>query len=344
VGLVLLAHLGVQQTVSRIQEGWVQDDATPARLKVALVREIELKAPPAPAARPAARPPAAHTGLLAPEPPASAPAPEKLEALPEAKLDLPAPIASAPVPDGEPGPEWPLSTRLEYALVGNYRGPIHGQAQVEWLRKGADYQMHLDVSVGPSFAPLMTRRSSSYGRLTPDGIRPDRYEEETQAIIGQKRRAVVRFEGGNVLLANNVIEPALPGAQDQVSQFVHLTWLFLTGRQPPQAGLAIDQGLVLTRRQYPARYAVLGEENVETPMGLLPTWHVKPTREVGGGDFTVEFWSAPAVQYLPVKLRLALDADTWIELTLKGRPLQAAPETESLSVPLPTDPPRERSR
>jgi hypothetical protein len=44
---------------------------------------------------------------------------------------------------------------------------VHGEAQVEWLREGTRYQVHMDVSVGPSFAPLMSRRVSSEGEITP---------------------------------------------------------------------------------------------------------------------------------------------------------------------------------
>lgn len=330
---VLLVHLGLSDTVSRLQEGWRQSDESPARMKVAFVRQIELQPPPS-RLRPATPAARGHRARVLTDP-AQEPAPLRPETLerpepvqPEISPELPV----GPVADrAEPGPEWPLSTRLEYALVGRYQGPIHGQAQVEWLRKGAEYQMHLEVSVGPSFAPLMTRRSSSYGRLTAEGIRPDRYEEETKALIGEKRRAVVQFNNGYVVLSNYVGEPMLPGAQDQVSQFVHLTWLFLTGRQVPQPGLVIDQALVLARRQYPGQYRVLDQEQVDTPMGALAAWHVRPTRQLGSGDFTVEFWSAPSVQYLPVKLRLEQSADVWIELTLKDRPLQAAPEPESPS-------------
>jgi hypothetical protein len=67
---------------------------------------------------------------------------------PLAALAAPDTAASAPVAF-----EWPPSTRLSYTLTGHYRGPVHGQAQVEWLRDGTRYQVHMDVSVGPSFAP-----------------------------------------------------------------------------------------------------------------------------------------------------------------------------------------------
>jgi len=345
---VLAAHLLLGHEVQRIQKGWISEGPPPMpeRMKVALVREMEVET--LPAARPAPPPPPPPrapkpraldaTTPIAASTPASAPEPESTpkppEPVAEAASAPPPPVvaqaASAPA-DGEPGPEWPLSTRLTYALTGYYRGPIYGQAQVEWLRKGKDYQVNLDVSVGPSFAPFITRRMSSQGQLTPDGISPQRYDEETKFILGDHRRASVFFLASEVQLASGVREPAMRGGQDSASQFVQLTWLFLTGREPLQPGHVVQLPLVLPRKQYAWQYEVLGEETLDTPMGPLAAWHLKPSRPteqgVGGGDMTAEVWLAPGLQYLPVRLLIRQDAETFVDLMLKSAPLQAAPES-----------------
>ncbi|MCY4753441.1 DUF3108 domain-containing protein [Pelomonas aquatica] len=346
---VLALHLLLGHEVQRIHEGWLSDGPPPMpeRMQVALVREMTLQVPPAvrkeaPPPPPAPRREVAAQGAAEPaSAPASAPEPVAPPAAVAEAASTPPPItvaeaASAPV-DGEPGPEWPLSTRLSYALNGNYRGPIHGQAQVEWLRKGRDYQVNLDVAVGPSFAPLITRRMSSQGRLTPEGIAPQRYDEETKFILGDPRRISVFFLAGEVQLASGVREPALGGGQDAASQFVQLTWLFLTGREQLQAGRVVQFPLVLPRRQYAWQYEVLGEEALDTPMGRLPTWHLRPGRPATGGDLTAEVWLAPALQYLPVRILIRHDPETSIDLMLKGAPLQAAPES-------PNDTPRRLSQ
>lgn len=338
---VLALHLLLGREVQRIQDGWVRDEATPspARMQVEFVREMVLQAPAArtaspprrvpsqqalPGAAPAASQPASH--------PASAPEPTPVpEPVVEAASEPPvaAPSAAPPVataasatPGEEPGPEWPLSTRLSYVLSGNYRGPVTGQAQVEWLRKGRDYQVHLDVDLG-----LVARRMSSQGRLTPEGIAPQRYDEETKLILVDARRSSVLFQGGEVQLATGKREPAPHGSQDSASQFVQLTWLFLTGREPLQAGHVVRFPLVLPRRQYAWQYEVVGEELLDTPMGPVASWHLRPGRGASGGDLTAEVWLAPALQYLPVRLVIRQDADTYIDLMLKRAPLQAAPES-----------------
>jgi hypothetical protein len=344
---VLALHLLLGREVLRIHEGWLSEGPPPMpeRMQVALVREMQIQAPPAtrpapPAPKPAARkpqPPAAVERVAeAASEPASAPEAAPPEPVAEAAsapaVAVAEPAASAPS-DVEPGPEWPLSTRLSYVLTGNYRGPIYGQAQVEWLRKGLDYQVNLDVGVGPSFAPLITRRMSSQGRLTPEGIAPQRYDEETKFIIGGGRRVSVFFLGADVQLGSGTREPAMRGGQDAASQFVQLTWLFMTGREPLRAGHVVQLPLVLPRKQYAWQYEVLGEERLATPMGALPAWHLKPSRPtqqgVGGGDLTAEVWLAPSLQYLPVRLVIRQDAETFLDLMLKSVPLQAAPESAS---------------
>jgi len=349
---VLALHLLLGHEVQRIHDGWVSDGPPPMpeRLQVALVREMMLREPPAARAGTRPQPPAkaADAAVRVPDAPASAPEPapepptepapapapppepvtmaDAASSAPAAEPASAAPSASQPA-DGEPGPEWPLSTRLTYVLTGNYRGPVSGQAQVEWLRQGTRYQVNLDVGVGPSFAPFVSRRMSSQGMLTLEGIAPQRYDEETRVIFGEPRRASVLFQPGEVQLASGQRVPAVRGGQDAASQFVQLTWLFLTGREPLQAGHVVRFPLLLPRRAYDWQYEVLGEETLDTPLGPVQGWHLRPSRPAGNGDLTAEVWLAPALQYLPVRLVIRQDADTWVDLMLKSAPLQAAPES-----------------
>lgn len=328
---VLALHLLLGRGVQRIQEGWVQDDGAPmpARMQVEFVREMTLQAPPAVRAmpRPVARPPAPPARAALPAEAASVPA-LTAEALPE---PVPEPLTPTPpaaevttaaasqAASDEPGPEWPLSTRLSYVLTGHYRGPVEGQAQVEWLRQGSDYQVHLDVGIGPGFAPLVARRLSSQGRLTPQGISPRRYDEETKLIFSEPRRVHLSFLDG--------------GIQDAASQFVQLTWLFLTGREPLRPGHVVAFPLQLPGGRYAWQYEVVGEELLATPLGPVAAWHLKPRQTARGGDLTAEVWLAPSLQYLPVRLQIRQNADTYIDLMLKRAPLQAAPESSNNDSP-----------
>lgn len=360
---VLVLHGCLGEAVLDMHQRWTDLAEMPPRLSVSYVRELKQSRPPAaPAAAPAPLRPVSKKPLgaapahaqaasapvpepaqpeldkaLLPEPAASRPELEPVPPLPELAASAEAAAAaasqaavsaasqaSAEGPSFQPGPEWPPSTRLRYDLTGNYRGAVTGEAQVEWIREGSRYQVHLDVSVGPSFAPLISRRMSSDGRLTPDGIAPQRYDEDTRVLFSSRRRVSVLFQGDQLTLANGRVEPSAPGMQDAASQFVQLTWLFLTGRQTLREGQVLELPLALPRRQYRWRYEVLGRETLATPMGELDTWHLKPSVVAGGGDLTAEVWLAPTLQYLPVRLRIRQDEQTYIDLMLKAPPAQAA--------------------
>ena len=332
---VLLAHWLLGQLLHQLQQDWRTVAAMPPRMTAVYVRELKPAAavlPAVPVLRSARK--SVSTKTL---PEDSAPATAKVELAPaasapaEVAADLPAlpELAAGAVTDAdaEPGPEWPLSTRLTYALTGNYRGAVTGQAQVEWLRQGRRYQVHLELSVGPSLAPLISRRMSSEGELGPRGIAPQRYDEDTRVLFTDRRRVTVLFQGERLTLADGRQEAAPLGVQDASSQFVQLTWLFLTGREAMQVGRIVELPLALPKRQYRWRYEVLGEEILHTPMGDLPTWYLRPTRAAGGGDLSAEVWLAPSLQYLPVRLRIRQDAQTYVDLMLKALPLQAAETT-----------------
>lgn len=321
--LVLLAH-GWLGRALQLQP--LLGEATPPRLAAAFVRELVEQAPPKRLVAPMPRPRPLHSRPLAPLP--EVPALEEMAEL-AALAELPAAAEPAPDEPAEPGPEWPLSTQLSYRLQGNFRGPLEGEAQVQWLREGRRYQVHLDVLVGARFAPLITRRMSSDGLLTPLGIAPQRYDEDTKMLLRDARRSKIAFEGQVLRLADGKAQPQPPGVQDAASQFVHLTWLFLTGRETLRPGLVIAMPLALPRRLYRWRYEVIGEEELQTPMGPLSAWHLRPLFDHGEGrvqDLKAEVWLAPGLQYLPVRLLIRQDDGSHLDLMLKAPPLQAAPD------------------
>jgi Protein of unknown function (DUF3108) len=205
---------------------------------------------------------------------------------------------------------------------------VHGSARVQWVRQASRYQVHLDIAIGPSFAPLISRRMTSDGELGEQGLVPRRYDEATRLPFQQPRRVTVQFTPEQVTLANGSQQETLPGVQDTASQFVQLTWLFTTQPELLRAGNTITLPLALPRRLGRWVYDVLGQERLATPVGELDTFHLKPRlgERRPGNELSAEVWFAPTLQYLPVRIRIQQDADTFIDLLLDGAPLQAAPE------------------
>ena len=223
--------------------------------------------------------------------------------------------------------EWPSSTRLSYLLTGNYRGEVNGSAQVEWVRAGSRYQVHLDLVVGPSGAPLITRRMSSDGDITEQGLAPRRYDQDTKVILQDRRRVTIQFEPGSVVLANGERRDSVPGVQDTASQFVQLTYVFSTRPDSLKVGDTVDIPLALPHKVDVWTYDVTDEEVLQAPFGPLPTIHLKPRRkaERRAGELSADIWFAPQLRYLPVRIRIEQDEGTYIDLMINRRPEIAGP-------------------
>lgn len=270
-----------------------------------------------------------------PTPPASAAAPEPA---PPAQAQAAAPAAPAPSVPAQPASaaalaattaaaasaaapsfDWPPSTQLNFNLQGNYRGPVQGSARVEWLRDGSRYQVRMESSAGP----LFRRTGISEGELGERGLSPRRFTGEQRVLFGSARRWRLSFGPERVVLTDGREVPAMPGAQDEASQFVQLTWLFTMQPERLRVGQSLEVPLAMGRRLERWTYDVVEEETLRLPFGEVPTFHVKPRREAGGGDLTAEIWIAPTLQYLPVRILLRQSTEVWVDLMLDKPPLQA---------------------
>ena len=281
-----------------------------------------------PDAPPASDPPRTPAFAAASEPERIATSePDRAAAPGVPSVVAPSAEASAPAgPDGMPAFDWPVSTRMSYRLTGNVRGEVHGDAQVEWVRVGGRYQVHLDVTVGLAIAPLMTRRMSSDGDITPEGLSPRRYDQDTKVGFGKRQRVAVLFEADAVVLAGGQRRERWPGMQDTASQFIQLTYLFGTRPELLRAGHTLEVPLALPRNTSRWAYDVIGEETVHTPIGAIETFHLRPRRTVvKGNDLSAEIWFAPSYRYLPVRIRIVQDAETFIDLVVARKPELAAP-------------------
>ncbi|MEO7057715.1 MAG: DUF3108 domain-containing protein [Caldimonas sp.] len=347
---VALLHVTITRSIAERLAAAGAEAAMPQRLAVAYVTLVEPTAPPsmAPvivaAAKPRARAP--RVPEVAEAAASAASAASAVDAAADrivASVDEPMAVASSPEPRAEPEPEvaiaaappsvsassampfeWPASTRVSYVLTGNYRGEVTGQARVEWVRQGARYQVNYDFLVGPEFAPLISRRATSEGRIDDEGLVPERYDEETNVIFRDRRRATVVFEPTEVVLADGKRQARLAGVQDTASQFIQLTYLFTTHPERLRVGEKIDFPLALPRGMDRHVYEVVGEETLTLPFGAIDTFHLKPTTEKKKNALAVEIWFAPSLRFLPVRIRVAQDETNYVDMLIDRKPEMAA--------------------
>lgn len=357
--VVSISHwwLAAQLPDSRLGEGDADDDDAPRAIEVAFVRELQPAAPPVYAAAPPA-PAKVTRGARRPEPAASAasqPASEPVVEVAEAAapaasvpamaasapLDLAsaataasasasavpvAAAASAPASSAVASFDWPPSTRLNYDFNGYYRGPVLGNAKVEWLRDGSHYQVRLEVRV-----PMLGgRKMLSDGQLGPNGLAPSRYDEVTERLFSDTVSQSVRFEADRIVLANQKVNDWVPGVQDTASQFVQMTWMFLTQPELLQVGRTVEFPLALPRRVGRWTYDVREQVTLYLPFGEVNAFHLEPRpTSRRGKEWLVDMWIAPSLQYLPAKILLRQDAENYGELILNSRPLQSGPPPQA---------------
>ena len=357
---VVLAHLWL---TARLAERMAEIDAVPKmppRIEVAYVKTLELEAPKplaaAAAPRPAPRPRAPRVARSV-EPAASAasapavveePAPTALAAAsepgtaasgvgeatagaetapdPQVVADAAAPASAAAAASAVEGFVWPKATRVSYVLTGNWRGELNGRAEVEWIKIDDRYQVNVAMHAGPEVAPLVARRMTSEGRIVANGLAPERYEEETKVVMREDRRISMVFAADLVTLGNGQQRVRLPGVQDTASQFVQFTWMF--GSQPERlrVGNTFEFPLALPRSMNTWVYDVAEEVLLDTEIGPLKTFHLKPRRNVRRpGEWVVEMWFAPELRFLPVRLRIEQDAQTYVEMLIARKPEISGP-------------------
>jgi len=284
-------------------EPLAQDPASGPDQAVAQAPQPGASEPQAAASAPAA---------VASAPVAVASAPVRAATAAVAAASTPAAAASASATGSAAPDPWPADTRLTYDVTGEYRNPVTGTAHVQWQREGNRYQVRLDVTI--RIVVAITQTLTSQGEVTPAGLLPRAYEE---ARTGGKRR-LTQFGDQLVVLDKGVSVPRPPGVQDTASQFVELAQRFATGKDVLEVGRTVRMWLARPGGVDEWIYDVTERQVLSLPlMGDVEAFHLKPRPLVNPrGNITAEMWFAPSLQYLPVKIKVIMGNEAWLDLVV----------------------------
>jgi len=334
---VLLLHMLAVQWLATLleQPGLLRPLATPMFTRVlrqeapavpirpaarARPRAAVRTAPPvaaAPAPEPAASEPAASEPAQAAAPASTDDSPQPADAQqaaapepqpPASTAQAAQPAASVPVGASAGADTWPADTRLNYRLGGQFRsGELHGSASVQWQREGERYQTRIDIDVTLLASLVLT----SQGEVTPQGLVPRAYEE-----LRRSGPRGARMGDSSIVLNDGRSVPRPPGVQDAASQFVELSHRFATGQEALEVGRSVTFWLARPGGVDLWTYDIVGRETLQSPeLGGIDAFHLKPRRITNPrGNITAEIWFAPSVQYLPVRIRVAMGDATWVDL------------------------------
>jgi hypothetical protein len=122
-------------------------------------------------------------------------------------------------------------------------------------------------------------------------------------------------------MANGERKERWRGVQDTASQFVQLTYLFTVRPDLLRVGNTVEIPLALARSVHRWYYDVIDEVELQTPFGPLSAFHLRPRRDIAKpGDLTAEIWFSPQLRYLPVRIRVEQDPQTWADLVIARKP------------------------
>lgn len=250
--------------------------------------------------------------------PASAPA------APATVADAAPPAPPAPPPPAEPpaaaqpayAARVPPPVRLLYDVSGQARQlPYSARGELLWRHDGQRYTARLEVS-----AFLMGARvQTSEGDLGEHGLAPRRFGDKSR----NEQAAHFDRDGGRIRFSANTPEAALlPGAQDRLSLLLQLGALLAAEPSRWRPGTSLTLQTASAREAEPWRVRVGERETLSLPAGSIEAVHLvrEPRREY---DARVEVWIAPALDHLPVRIRLTQANGDFVDQQLRGR--EAAP-------------------
>lgn len=273
---------------------------------------------PPPADAPTASPEAPAAASTAPEEPttptpaavaASAPQPPDTAA----GVDIALPGTGPRQSPGTPSPpvRLPPPARLAFDVSGQAKKFAYSaRADLWWQHDGARYEARQEIS---AFL-VGTRAQRSVGAITAQGLQPERFSDKSRS----EQAAHFDLAKGRVTFSANTPDAAVgPGAQDRLSVFIQLGALLAAdpGRFVP--GTQITLTTVSARSADRWTFSMEGPETLDLPVGTTATLKLQrlPRKDY---DQKAELWVAPALGYLPVRIRITQANGDFADLLLRA--------------------------
>ena len=258
--------------------------------------------------------PPAEVAAAAPEAPASAAVPPAPPAEATTGVDITPPGAGtgqAP-PHPPPPARLPPPTRLAFDVSGQAKKfAYNARAELLWQHDGSRYEARQEIS---AFL-VGTRTQRSVGAITAQGLMPEKFSDKSRS----EQAAHFDYAQGRVTFSANTPQaPASPGVQDRLSVFIQLGALLAAdpGRFVP--GTQITLTTVSARSADRWTFTIEGPETLDLPSGATPALKLQrlPRKDY---DQKAELWVAPALGYLPVRIKLTQANGDFADLQLRER-------------------------
>ncbi|OYD50497.1 DUF3108 domain-containing protein [Acidovorax kalamii] len=258
--------------------------------------------------------PPAEVAAAAPEAPASAAAPPAPPAEATTGVDITPPGAGTGQASSQAPPpaRLPPPTRLAFDVSGQAKKfAYNARAELLWQHDGSRYEARQEIS---AFL-VGSRTQRSVGAITAQGLLPEKFSDKSRS----EQAAHFDYAQGRITFSANTPQaPASPGVQDRLSVFIQLGALLAAdpGRFVP--GTQITLTTVSARSADRWTFTIEGPETLDLPSGATPTLKLQrlPRKDY---DQKAELWVAPALGYLPVRIKLTQANGDFADLLLRER-------------------------
>ncbi|WP_313165397.1 DUF3108 domain-containing protein [Massilia oculi] len=237
-------------------------------------------APAVPAPPPAAPAPTPAAEMPAPTEPAAPAAPE----MRRYKVDMPP----------------PASITLDVARTDKDGTEWSGEALLAWQLNDDTYKIQVEAGIRVVFTRVNLVVLHSEGAVAASGFAPIKMTEKRRG----RSLTATHFNWGEnkvTFSASQAAYPLVPGAQDKAS--VPLQLSAIARGDVKQLSGDIDIFVGEDRDAAVYRFNVVGQEEIDTRLGKLQTWHLTRPPQPGSYKSTLDIWLAPQHGWYPVRIR-----------------------------------------
>jgi Protein of unknown function (DUF3108) len=211
----------------------------------------------------------------------------------------------------------PPPAELQYDVQATRDGQSwHGSGLFRWEAEGERYSVTVEASITLLFK-ITVLNSKSEGRVSAIGIEPVLYSEKPfrksmTSTHFQRDRGAITFS------ASEASYPYHGGEQDRASIVWQLAGMGRGDAAQFKPGAEIAVVVAGARDAEPWHIQVLGEEDIETPLGPAHAWHVARAPRPGSFDARIDIWLAPERQWYPARIRYTYPNADYLDMSLSS--------------------------
>ena len=208
-------------------------------------------------------------------------------------------------------PAFTQASTWRYRVSTAYFASSIARAQMQFQPTAMQgYSGSLAVSVAGQNLLQMQTRGKRTGAGQAAQLVPASF---TERVMGGRKE--VRQEKGQAFFPEKNLRFKLPAlATDSVSIHYQLQQWLASGALPAKAGSYRDVWLMRPEGIFHWRYAVQGMETLDIEgSGKVPALRILP-QPLGKGTAKSELWFAPSLGWAPVRIKMQLLDQTWVEM------------------------------